>query len=86
MFGMAVSFTHIDPESSAVVAQVIHHLGGPLYHPPTAQTSDDPSASQPMKLSPRTAVALLGEVARHLAQHGVLTQQEFAAMLAKIKS
>jgi hypothetical protein len=53
---------------------------------PAPATPVPPARPQPMRLSPQAAVALLGQIAKHLAQNGVLTQQDFRAILEKNKS
>lgn len=84
MFGMGVAFTSIDAESAPVAAQVLRKLSESA--PSSAlQPSPPATASQPVRLSPQAAVTILGQVARHLSAHGVLTQQEFLDILEKNK-
>lgn len=85
MFGMGVAFTSIDAESAPIAAQLLRKLaesapGQAASLPPTSA-----AASQSVRLSPQAAVTILGQVARHLSAHGVLTQQDFLAILEKNK-
>lgn len=90
MFGMGVIFTLVDPNSTEVMLQALQRLAGsapeaPRLGPQPLGRISAPAtaAARPMRLSPQTAVSLLGQIARHLAQRGVLTQQEFLALLEK---
>jgi hypothetical protein len=86
MFGMGVIFTAMDPESIAILAQIMRRLSGSI--PDAAQQTPvpphaAPSGTRPMRLSPQAAVSMLSQIAKHLAQRGVLTQQDFLAILEK---
>jgi hypothetical protein len=93
MFGMGVIFTLVDPDSTEIMLQALQHLADSV--PESARLGPQPlgpspvpapsatAAPRPMRLSPQTAVSLLGQIARHLAQRGVLTQQDFLSLLEK---
>jgi hypothetical protein len=94
MVGMGMLFTSMSQESAVVLKKVLQQLANadqPQLSLPESLPSPEPgpaASSQPpspktIRLSGETAVAILGQIGRHLAEKGTLTQKEFFELLSR---
>jgi len=95
MVGMGVAFTSCPKPEFQKLQEVLYQLSGlsapasigpeagaaPAAAPP--ECPPGPAGPPPLKISPQSAYAILDRVVKHLSQNGVLTKEEFLALLKK---